>query len=301
MKLNQAIFISILLHLVLVALLMFNFSFFKSTHKQSGTKHPKINARAVSNTRIEKLVENLAEERLQQQKAEQKKLEDLKQAQQQAERQRELEEQKAEQARKLKQQAEQQRKAEEKKVAELEKQREQQEEIARKKKADAERKKKEEQERKRKLKEEAERKKKEAERKRKEEERKRKEAEEKARQEAIEKEMQRQMEAEAAALAEAHHQQVMTEVDKYVTLIKGKIERNWFKPEHQGYCIFKVSLSPGGLVLSVTAVEGDPQYCESGERAIYKAEPLPVSNDPHVFEKLKFINLTLDDRSETQE
>lgn len=302
MKLNTAILLSVIVHLGLMALLISNFQWSKPEIKQSGTPQPKINATAVNSKRVEQLVKKLKNERLTKKRQEQKRLDDLKKAEDDAKRRRIAEEKKAEEARKSRAQAEQRRKAEEKKAADLKKKREK-EEVERKKKAEAEKRRKEEAERKRKADAEK-RRKEEAERKRKakeEAERKRKEAEEKARQEALEREMEAQMAAEAAELAAAHKQMVMSEVDKYVALIKGKITRNWIEPEKMGYCIFRISMAPGGLILSVSAVEGDPQHCDSGQRAIYKSEPLPVSNDPDVFAELKSIRLTLDNRSEEEQ
>ncbi len=306
MKFKSAIILSVVAHIGLIALLVSNFQFSKMEIKQSGEVQPQINAKAVNNKRVEQLVEKLKKEKLDARQKEQKRLDDLKKAENEAKQKRIEEEKKAEQARKQRETAEQQRVAEEKKAADLKKKRIQ-EEKERKKKAEAEKKKKQEAEKKRK--EEAERKQKaeeerkrkakeEAEKKRKEEERKRKEAEEKARQEAIEKEMMEQMAKEQAELAAAHQAQVMSEVDRFVALLKGKIERNWISPEQKNYCKFRLKLSPGGLVIGVNALEGNPQHCQSGERAIYKAEPLPVSNDPDVFEVLKNINLTLDNRDD---
>ena len=158
--------------------------------------------------------------------------------------------------------------------------------VAENKKIEAEKKRKAEAERKRK--------KKIAEEKRKKEQAiKKKLAEEKAAQEAMENDMLRQMDEEAEALNVAKQQQVMSEVDKFVSLIQGKIKRNWIEPENQGYCIFSVTLAPGGLVIGVSVIQGDNLHCESGQRAIYKSEPLPVSNDPDVFAELRSIRLTL--------
>lgn len=122
-------------------------------------------------------------------------------------------------------------------------------------------------------------------------------AEAKALQEALEMEMLEQMEADSAELAEAYHEQKLNEVDKYVVLIRGKIYRNWIAPEVKGYCIYKLLVSPGGLILETKVVEGDDYHCESGKRAIFKSEPLPVSKDPEIFAELKSINLTLDNRN----
>ncbi|MDH5433165.1 MAG: cell envelope integrity protein TolA [Gammaproteobacteria bacterium] len=145
-------------------------------------------------------------------------------------------------------------------------------------------------------KEEAERKKKEAE-----ETKKRKEAEEKAAKEALEQEMLAQMEADVAELANARENQILTEIDKYKNLIDGKIKRNWIAPEIRGFCIFRLKLAPGGLLLTVEEVEGDSAHCESGQRAIYKSEPLPVPKEPDIFEQVRNIKLTLDNRIQEQD
>jgi len=289
MKLSTAILISLVAHAALVALLMANFQFSPVEIKQSGTPQPQINAKAINSKRVEQLVSKLKQERLSKKREQEKRLQALKQAEEKARRKRLEEEKKAEDARKRRKKAEQTRIAEEEKVANLKKKRIK-DEKARKKKAEAEKKRKAEADRKKKA---------EAEKRRKakaEAERKRKAAEEKARMEAMEREMQAQMDAEAAELNAAHRQQVLNEVDKYVTLIRGKIYRNWIEPEHAGYCIYKLQVSPGGLVIGLSVVEGDPMHCESGQRAIYKSEPLPVSKDPDVFAELKSINLTLGEK-----
>ncbi|MET1255775.1 cell envelope integrity protein TolA [Aliikangiella maris] len=304
MKLKLAILISVIAHVGLIALLVVNYKFSKVELKQSSAPVTQINVKAINSQRIEQLVKNIKDEKLEQQRKEKKRLEDLKKAEQEAQRKRKEEERKANEARLRQEQAEQKRKEEESKAADLKKKRIA-EEQERKRQAEAEKKQKEAAEKKRKAeaeakrKAEAERKRKEEERKRKareEAERKRKEAEEKARQEALEREMQAQMEAEAAELQAAHHAQVMNEVDKYITLIQGIIKRNWIEPEQLGMCKFKIKIAPGGLVIDVNVVEGGTQHCDSGRRAIYKSEPLPLSKDPDVFEQLKSINLTLDNR-----
>lgn len=288
MKFNNAIIFSLIAHVALVGLLVANFQFSKIEVKPSGNPAPKINAKAINNKRVEQLVEKLKQEKLSEQRKERKRLEDLKKAEDAAKQRRKEEEKKASDARKKQADAERKRKAEEKKAADLkkkriadEKERKRIAEQEKKRKAEAERKRKAEEERKRKQKEEAEKKRKA------EEERKRKAAEEKARQEALEREMMEQMEAEAAELQAAHQQQVMSEVDKFNSLIEGKIRRNWFKPEHPGDCTFRVRLAPGGLVVNIDVLGGDAAYCESGRRAILRAEPLPMSKDPDVFEVLK--------------
>ena len=299
MNLKTGIIISVIAHIALVGLLVANFQFSKVEINATGSQQPKINAKAVDSKRVEQLVEKLKKEKLTKSRQEQKRLEDLKKAEEAAKQRRRDEEKKAEDARKKRVAAENKRKAEEKKAEEL-KQKRIADEKARKKKEDAEKKRKAEAERKRKAEEEKKRKEKEeAERKRKaEEERKRKEAEEKARQEALEKEMQAAMDAEAAELAAAKQAQINSEVAKFSALIEGKIQRNWYKPEQEGFCQFKIRLGAGGIVIDVTVVEGDAQHCESGKRAVYRAEPLPVSKDPAVFEVIRNINMKLSNKSE---
>jgi len=293
MKFNNAIILSILIHAGLIGLLLTNYQFSKVEMKQSGTPAPKINARAVNSKRVEQLVEKLKKEKVDKRLLEQKRLDDLKKAEEAAKKRRQDEERKAEEARKSRAQAEQRRKDEEKKAADLKKKREQ-EEIERKKKADLEKRRKEEAERKRKAEEERKRKA-EAERKRKaEEERKRKAAEEKARQEALEKEMQEQMAAEAAELEAAQQQYIMTEKQKWIGLISGTIKRNWIEPETKDYCRFQIKLAPGGLVIDIRVLQGNQAHCESGRRAILKAEPVPVPSDPVVFDSLRTLTFDLE-------
>lgn len=299
MKLSTAIIVSIIAHVGVVVLLVLNFQFSKVEVKQSSATTPQINAKAVNSKRVEQLVEKLKQEKLSQKKQEQDRLDKLKQAEEDAKRKRREEEKKAADARKRHKKAEEKRLSEERKAEDLRKKRIKDEQI-RKKRIEKEKKEKAEAERKRKVAAEAERKRKakeEAERKRKakeEAERQRKAAEEKARQEALEREMQQQMDAEAAELEAARNKYVLSEVDIFHNRISNKIKRNWFKPEKVGHCIFRINISPGGLVLNITVLEGDTAYCDTGRRAIRKAEPLPVSKDPDVFEELKTTTFSLD-------
>ena len=289
MKLSNAIIISIVAHATLIALLAFNFQFSKADIKQSKSTHS-INAHSVNAKNIERLVKNIKQKDADKKNKEIERLRKLKKEEEKIRKKRIEEENKVKKAKQRLANAEKMRKLEEKKAADAKKKR-----IAdkksRKKKKDADRKlaakKKAEVEKKRKQEAERKRKKKIA------EEKKKKLAEEKVAQQALEQEMQRQMEEDAEAINAVKQQQIMTEVDKFVSLIQGKIRRNWLEPETQGYCKFRVSLAPGGLVIGVAVLEGDNQHCESGQRAIYKSEPLPVSKDPDVFAELRSIRLTL--------
>jgi len=296
MKLNKAIIISLVVHILMIALLAFNFQFSKVEIKQS--KAPRqINATAVNSKNIERLVKKIKQKDIDKKNKELDRLRKLKKEEEKVRKKRIEEENKVKKAKQRQADAERKTKQEEKKTADAKKKRVA-DEKARKKKVAVEKKKKAEAERKRKAKAKAEaerkrKKKEDAEKKRKEAARKKKLAEEKAAQEALEKEMEQQMADEIAAINEVKQQQILSEVDKYVSLITGQIKRNWIKPEQLGYCIFRVRLAPGGLVIGVSVVQGDTQHCDSGQRAIYKAEPLPVSKDPDVFAELKLIKLTL--------
>jgi len=174
----------------------------------------------------------------------------------------------AEKLKKLKteQQAlEQKREAEQKRLAELEKQR----------KAEAERLKKQQEEQARI----------EAERKRK--------ALEKKKQREAERALQEQLAAEEQAALEAERKrQSDREVDKYVEIIRQKVERNWLRPagSHAGMsCVVAVSLIPGGDVLQarVTRSSGDPVFDRSVETAVLKASPLPLPPDASLFDRFR--------------
>ncbi len=307
MNFKLGILLSIIAHLALVGLLMSNFQFSKIEIHTSGSQQPQIKAKAVNSQRVEQLVEQLKQKRIDQNRKEKQRLADLKKAEEEAKKRRIEEEKKAEDARKKKQKAEQRRKDEEKKAEDLKKKRiadekarkkkeaedkKRKAEAERKRKAEAERKRKAEAERKRKAKEEAERKRKA------EEERKRKEAEEKARQEALEREMQAAMDAEAQELATARQRQINSEVAKYNGWIKDKIRSQWIAPDQKGRCTFRMRLSSGGLVLDVEILRGSQQHCETGKRAIYKAEPLPVPKDKDIFEKMKIRTFDLENESD---
>ena len=182
-------------------------------------------------------------------------------------------------------------------------------EVARKKKAEEDKKRKkiaadkkrrdDEQRRKRNADEEKQRKEiaekkriEEADKKRKADSEKKRIADEKIRaQQQLEKEMQAQMDAELNAVNE---QRILTELQKYVALIKNKISRNWIIANQSGQCILEVRLAVGGFVIDVKEVGGLPAICRSAKAAVYKADPLPVSNDPEVFQKMRTLRLTLD-------
>lgn len=144
-------------------------------------------------------------------------------------------------------------------------------------------------EKKRKIAAEIKRKKAEAEKKRKAEDEKRKA--EKRQQLKLENEIKAKLDAQMNAVED---QRILTEVQKYVALIKNKISRNWIIANQTGNCILDVTLAAGGFVIDVRVVGGLASICRTAKAAVYRADPLPVSKDPKVFNKMKNLRLDLD-------
>jgi colicin import membrane protein len=204
-------------------------------------------------------------------------------AQKQAEQQRIEAERKVEQEAKRKAEAENKRKAEQetKRKAEAERKRKAEQET--KRKAEAERKRKAEQETKRKA---------EAERKRKAEQEAKRKAEAKA-------EAARQREAEQALQAqlaeEAAQVRAQSALSEFIPYIQEKVQNNWLRPlgSPPGLsCVIQVTLIPGGEVVGTRVVRssGNQLFDESVERAVQKASPLPLPDDPALFKYFREIN-----------
>ena len=99
--------------------------------------------------------------------------------------------------------------------------------------------------------------------------------------------------AQAAAAAAA----ITNEVGKYIGLIRSKIRNKIVMPPDVPDTVqaeFNVILLPGGSVLStkLTKPSGSPAYDEAVERAIMKAQPLPLPPDAALFSKFREMNLT---------
>jgi colicin import membrane protein len=210
--------------------------------------------------------------------AEKRKLEQEKQRKVEAERKRE-----AEQEAKRKAEAENRRKAEQeaKRKAEAESKRKAEQET--KRKAEAESKRKAEQETKRKA---------EAERKRKAEQEAKRKAEAKA-------EAARQREAEQALQAqlaeEAAQARAQSALSEFIPYIQERVQNNWLRPlgSPPGLsCVIQVKLIPGGEVVGTRVVRssGNQLFDESVERAVQKASPLPLPDDPALFKYFREIN-----------
>jgi colicin import membrane protein len=278
----RAVMYAVLMHLILLALLVFSLDWTPKVSHPPGIKVP------IEATLVDQRQLDAVEERKQ---AEQQRIEDAKRQAELAE-QRKVEEQrkaeleakqKAEQAVKQKQEAERKRKAEleAKQKAELEAK--QKAEQAAKQKAEAEAKRKAEAEQKRKA---------EAEQKRKAEAEAKRKAEAAQRREA-EQALQSQLAAEQAGMEAARVQGVVAE---YIGYIQERIQRSWLRPPGSPAglsCVVQVSLIPGGEVARVQIVRssGDPVFDRSVETAVYKASPLPLPPDAALFKHFRDLRL----------
>ncbi|TLU61235.1 cell envelope integrity protein TolA [Thalassotalea litorea] len=289
-----ALSVALILHLGLGAALLFNADSTPKPVAMPKNNMPVIDAVVVDQSKLQKQVE-----KLEQQKAAAKAREDK--------RIKELERRAADAQKKRQQEADRIKRLEqERKRKEVEKRKADDAAKKSKAKADAEEKnrRKKEQERKqaekaaadakaKRQKEEAAAKKAEEARKQREAEdrRRKKEAAERAEQERL---LEQQMMEEMSARQQARNQQVLTEVQKYVALITQTIQRNFIMDENTmkgKSCDLKVKLAPSGFVISVTPIKGDQIVCQEAVKAVNKAGTLPVSQDPDVFKQMSEINL----------
>ncbi|ATI03913.1 cell envelope integrity protein TolA [Cycloclasticus sp. PY97N] len=118
---------------------------------------------------------------------------------------------------------------------------------------------------------------------------KEKAAKEKAAKEKAAKE-QAQREQALRELADQEEQEIRAQeaVASYTDLIRQKVERNWIQPpgDIAGLdCVVRVRLIPGGDVIDAQVIKssGNALFDRSVERATRKAAPLPLPNDPKMF------------------
>jgi colicin import membrane protein len=278
----RAVMYAVLMHLILLALLVFSLDWTPKISHPPGIKVP-IEAQLIDQRQLDAVEERkqaeqqrIEEARREAERAEQRKVEAQRKAEQEAK-------QKAEQAARQKVEAERKRTAEleAKKKAELEAK--QKAEQAAKQKAAAEAKKKAEAEAKKKAAAKA-KQKAAAEAKRKAEEAQRREAEQA---------LQSQLAAEQAGIEAARVQGVVAE---YIGYIQERIQRSWLRPPGSPAglsCVVQVGLIPGGEVARVQIVRssGDPVFDRSVESAVYKASPLPLPPDAALFKHFRDLRL----------
>jgi len=269
----RAVTYAVLMHVGLLMLLVFSLDWTPKSVKPGTTKP--IQAELVDMSKLRE-IEAQKQAEQQQIEAEKRKQAQEKQRKVDAEKKR-----KAEVERKRKADQEVKRKAEAERKQKAEQAAKQKAEAARK--AEAERKRKAEQETKRKA---------EAERKKKAEQEAKRKAEAKA-------EAARQREAEQALQAqlaeEAAQARAQSALSEFIPYIQEKVQNNWLRPlgSPAGLsCVIQVTLIPGGEVVGTRVVRssGNQLFDESVERAVQKASPLPLPDDPALFKYFREIN-----------
>ena len=88
------------------------------------------------------------------------------------------------------------------------------------------------------------------------------------------------------------------EMRRYEDMIRSKIRRNIVMPPDVAVSVtseFKVTLLPGGMVMDVVLLKssGNPAYDNAAERAIYKAQPLPIPADAGLQKMFRELRLTI--------
>lgn len=297
-----AVFLAVAMHVALVAVLIVGVDW-REKPKSGIQQVDVVQATMVDERELNKEINKLKSEEVAKQ---QRKLDEAKRQREELEK---LQKRRAEEKKKLAdiEKKRKQKEAAEKKRQETEAQKKAEEQrrlVALKKKQEEEKRKKEEQriaaEKKRKA-EEA-RKKAEAEKKRKAEiARKKAEAEKKRKAEIARKK------AEAAARAKAERQareaelaaqmqaeQEATETQRVIAQIQDKVQRHWLRPTNMAEglsCEVKVRLGGGGSVLLANVVKssGNGAFDRSVEKAVYKADPLPMPSSERLKAKFRSI------------
>lgn len=89
-----------------------------------------------------------------------------------------------------------------------------------------------------------------------------------------------------------------TQVGRYQDMIRSKIRRNIVMPPdvpETAKAEFKVTVLPGGDVMDVVLLKssGNTAYDNAAERAIYKAQPLPLPDDAGLQKMFRELRLTI--------
>jgi colicin import membrane protein len=253
----RAVTYAVLMHLGLLALLVFSLDWTPKISRPPGVTVP-IQAQLIDQRQLDV--------REQKRRAEQREAEEARQKAAN-EQQRKVEEQRQAEA-------ERKRKAELEAKQKAEQAAKQKAELAAKQKAEAERKRKAELEARQKAQAEAKRKAEEAQRR-------------------DEQALQSQLAAEQERMEAGRVQGI---VEQYIAYIQDRIQRSWLRPQGSAEglsCVVQVSLIPGGDVARVEIVRssGDPLFDRSVETAVYKAAPLPLPPDATLFKHFRELRL----------
>jgi len=114
----------------------------------------------------------------------------------------------------------------------------------------------------------------------------RQKAEEEKRRKAIEAQMRQQLEEEERRLAAVESGLLA----RYLAIIRQKVARNWIPPSSAQpgvECEVHVTQIPGGDVVNVRVgrCNGDAAMVRSIEAAVFRASPLPLPEDPALFDR----------------
>ena len=109
-----------------------------------------------------------------------------------------------------------------------------------------------------------------------------------AKEKAAKEQAQREQALRELAAQEEQEIRAQEAVASYTDLIRQKVERNWIQPpgDITGLdCVVRVRLIPGGDVIDAQVIKssGNALFDRSVERATRKAAPLPLPNDPKMF------------------
>jgi colicin import membrane protein len=113
---------------------------------------------------------------------------------------------------------------------------------------------------------------------------------------AQEQALQDQIAQEQHAIEAARSNARQSEVERYLALIQQALENNWNKPANLDpsiYSLLHVQIGPGGVVINVSIAKssGNPALDSSARAAVFKASPLPVPDDPDLFNAFRQITL----------
>jgi len=110
-----------------------------------------------------------------------------------------------------------------------------------------------------------------------------------------------ELKAETKALQSAQVKTALSsqqngEIDKYKAMLIQTISSNWVVPDDvdkNSSCILLVEVAPGGVVLDVKIIQAsnNPILDRSAKAAVLKSSPLPVPEEPILFDSFRSIKL----------
>ncbi len=108
----------------------------------------------------------------------------------------------------------------------------------------------------------------------------------------------KQLQQESTKLQKLTARQANGIVDRYIPQIKMAIQQRWRYPpgtDPKLTCKFVIQLAPGGMVLTAKLIDssGNVAVDRSAKQAILLASPLPVPNNPALFDRFRVLHLTM--------